>query len=73
MAKRYLTVVIELPDDADAARAVTQALPLFGGFHGGVVTAAYAGDAISENEVFERCADPMLIKSVRDEVAALAG
>lgn len=71
MAKRYLTVVIELPDGV-AAQAVTKALPLFGDFHGGKVTASYAGDAISENEVFERCADPMLIKAVRDEVTALA-
>lgn len=53
---KYLTVVIQLPDDAVAASKVTKALPMFGDFHGGTVTAAYAGDAISENELFEeRC------------------
>lgn len=71
MTKRFLTAVIELPDDAAAAKAVLQALPLFGDFNGGTVTAVYAGDAISENEIFERNADPLLVKAVRDEVASL--
>ncbi len=70
MKKRYFTAVIELPDDPAAAKGVMQALPLFGVFNGGTVTAVYAGDAISENEIFERNADPRLVKAVRDEVAA---
>lgn len=71
MAKRYFTAVIELPDDAAATNVVLKALPLFGDFYGGTVTAVYAGDAISENEIFERNSDPRLVKAVRDEVAAL--
>jgi len=71
MAKRYMTAVIELPDDEKSAREAIHALPLFGDFHGGTVTAIYAGDAISENEIFERNADPRLVKAVRDEAAAL--
>ena len=47
MKKRYFTAVIELPDDPAAAKGVMQALPLFGVFNGGTVTAVYAGDAIS--------------------------
>lgn len=42
MAKRYFTAVIELPEDQAAAKAVLQALPLFGEFNGGTVTAVYA-------------------------------
>lgn len=53
------------------AKAVAQALLLFGNFHAGVVTAAYAGDAISENEGYERCGDPRLNKAMRDEIAVL--
>lgn len=71
MTMRYLTAVIELPEDAEAARGVMLALPMFGDFHGGIVTAVYAGDAISENEIFERNADPRLVQSVRAEVAAM--
>jgi len=29
-----------------------------------MVAAVYAGDAISENEIFERSADPMLITAI---------
>lgn len=72
MTKRYLTVVIELPADPAKAKDVLAEIPLFENFHGGYVTAMYAGDAISENEVFEANADPMLIKTVRDQVAARA-
>lgn len=72
MTKRYMTAVIELPEDKEAAKAVVHALPLFGSFHGGTVTAVYAGDAISENEIFERNADPRLVQAVRAEVAALS-
>lgn len=70
MAKRYMTAVIELPEDQTDAKAVMAALPLFGTFRGGTITAVYAGDAISENEIFEASADPILIKAVRDQVAA---
>lgn len=71
MTKRYFTAVIELPDDPTTAKSVLQALPLFGEFNGGKVTGVYAGDAIRENEIFERNVDPRLMKAVRDEVAAL--
>lgn len=70
---RYLTAVIRLPDDPQAAKTVTGALTMFGDFHGGTVTSLYAGDAISENMIFERNADPHLVKAVRDEVAAHPG
>lgn len=72
MTKQYITAVIDLPDDPVTKKAVTGALGLFNDFHGGKVTALYAGDAISENEIYERNADPHLIKSVRDEVAGLS-
>lgn len=72
MAKQSITVVIELPEDPDARNAIKNALPLFENFHGGQVTAMYAGDAISENEIYKRNADPTLIKAVRDQVAALS-
>ena len=51
---------------------VYRAMALGNNVYGGSVVAAYAGDAISENEIFERNADPRLVKAVRDEVAALS-
>ena len=72
MAKRYMTAVIELPEDEEAALVVYRAMALGNNVYGGSAVAAYAGDAISENEIFERNADPRLVKAVRDEVAALS-
>lgn len=71
MKNRYITAVFKLPADEGQATAVCRALALGNDFLGSAVTAVYAGDAISENEVFERNADPRLVKAVRDEVAAL--
>ena len=71
MKKHYITAVFELPENKEQAGAVCRALTLGNDFLGSTVTAAYAGDAISENEIFERNAAPRLVKAVRDEVAAL--
>lgn len=72
MGAKYITVAVRLPADDAGRRAVTQALALGAEVTGGGrVTAAYAGDAVSENEIYEQHADPLLVKSVRDEVARL--
>lgn len=72
MAKQYMTVVIELPDDPTQRKGVTAALPLFEDFHGGRVTAIYAGDAITETELFEKETDVATAARVRRAAAALA-
>jgi hypothetical protein len=72
MAKQYMTVVIELPDDPAQRKAVTGALPLFENFHGGRVMAIYAGDAITETELFEKETNAATAARVRRDAAALA-
>lgn len=69
---QMMTVVISFPDAATAAKAAREAVPFGGEFHGGEVTAIYAGDAISENEIFEQNANPELIKAVREKVSGQA-
>lgn len=69
MTKQYATAVVELPADPEKRGAVLEVLREHGDFHGGRITAVCLGDAISENEIFERCANPMLLKAVRDDVA----
>jgi hypothetical protein len=69
--KRYMTAVIELPDDPVQRKAVIDALPLFEDFHGGRVTAVYAGDAIRETELFEKVTGAAIGASVRREAAGL--
>jgi hypothetical protein len=69
--KKYLTVVVELPSDNEAAQAVTKALPLFQNLHGGTITAIYAGDAITENELFEQRCSPAVLDEVRREAKVL--
>ncbi|MFL9936451.1 hypothetical protein P0D88_47440 [Paraburkholderia sp. RL18-103-BIB-C] len=71
MGKQYLTVVIELPDDQEQRNAVKKALPLFEDFHGGWVTAMYLGDAITENELFEKEAKAKVTARVRRTAAGL--
>lgn len=73
MTKKYMTVVIELPNDVAAANVVAEALPLFGNFHGGVVTAVYAGDAITASEIYESCANRSVVKIVRELERIKAG
>lgn len=63
--KKYVSVVIELPEDAEARSTVLNSLPLFGEFHGGRITAVYAGDAITENELFEQHVGPEIVREVR--------
>ena len=67
---QYMTVVIKFPDVDTASKVARETLPYGGQFQGGEITAVYAGDAISENEVFEQNSDPKLIQIVRDQVAA---
>jgi len=71
MTKQYFTAVIELPSDPPSSNSIMKVLSLFNDFNGGRVTAVYAGDAITENEVFERHADAGLLRTVRSEVAAI--
>lgn len=72
MDAKYITVAVRLPDDHAGRRAVVEALSLGAAvIGGGRVTAVYAGDAITENEIYERHADPVLSRAVREEVACL--
>ena len=71
MAKQYLTVVIELPDDQEQRNAVKNALPLLKTFTAGGFTAIYFGDAITENELFEKEAKTKVTARVRRTAAGL--
>lgn len=62
---RFLTVVIQLPDDQQQRVTIVQSLPLFGPYHGGEITGMYAGDAISENEILEGYISAREVKSIR--------
>jgi hypothetical protein len=55
---RYLTVVIRLPEDSAQRKAITKEFSLFGKFKHGEVSAVYAGDAITENEILETYVGP---------------
>lgn len=73
MAKPRLIEAIELPDDAEAAKAALRESPMFDDFHGSAVTAVYAGNTIGANQIFERSADPVLIKAILAQVTAFKG
>lgn len=64
---RYVTVVLELPPSPIAKKAVLDALPLFGQFKDARVTAMYAGDAITENELLEQHVRPQEVRLIREQ------
>lgn len=69
-APRFLTVVIQLPEDPASRRAIAEDLQLFRDYKGGKVTAVYAGDAISENEQMEALIPCSATHAIREQVNA---
>lgn len=66
---RYVTVVLELPASPAATKAVLDALPLFGKFKEARVSAMYAGDAITENELLEQHVRPTEVRLIREQAS----
>lgn len=66
----FLTVVIQLPEEPAAQRAIVEDLQLFRDYKGGKVTAVYAGDAISENEQMEALIPSSATRTIREQVNA---
>lgn len=67
----YLTVVLELPTDTSARQSVLNALPLFGQFQSARITAMYAGDAVTENELMEPFITPKEVHLIRERANQL--
>lgn len=53
MAPKYMTVVIQMPDNQEQRGKIIDAVGLGKTFHGGVVTAASSEDEISKVEKYE--------------------
>lgn len=66
-ATRFLTVVIRLPDDPRARDAVVCDFRLFEKYKGADVTALYAGDAITENELLEQHVPRSEVRLIREQ------
>jgi hypothetical protein len=72
MPKDYLTVVIQLPDEPEQRKTVTAALPLFGNFHGGRITAMSLEDEITVNELLEQKLDSDDVEEAREKAKQIA-
>ena len=54
----FITVVIQLPEDEQSRKRISNELMLGGEFHGGKVTAFSADDEITLMEMIEEICDP---------------
>lgn len=64
---RFLTVVLELPDNPAVKRDVLDALPLFGQFKGANITGVAAGDAVTESELLEQIVHPKELRPILEQ------
>lgn len=64
---RFLTVVIRLPDDSCARDAVVRDFRLYEKYKGADITALYAGDAITENELLAQYLPRMELRLIREQ------
>lgn len=64
---QFLTVVIRLPDDPSARADVVRDFRLFEKYKDADVTALYAGDAITENELLEQHVPPTEVRLIREQ------
>lgn len=68
MEKQYVTMVVELPDDPIQRNALLGTLHGDAYFQGSRIVASCHGDAITENEIFERITNPATVKALRADV-----
>lgn len=66
-----MTVVLELPENMEQRKAVTQALAIGSIFNGAYVTAASLEDEISINEALEQVVDLEIMESARRKAKAI--
>lgn len=71
MKNKFMTVVIQLPEDADQRNQITENLGLDKVFHGGVVTAVSLEDEITVNELMEEQFSLKEVNSIRERAKAL--
>jgi hypothetical protein len=69
LATNYLTVVLQLPADAQGRKRICNALSLDTDFFGAKVTATSLADEIAVNQLLELRCDPVDVQDVRTRVA----
>ena len=65
MNHKFLTVVIQLPDDINQCNAITEQFKVSDEFLGGTVTAISLEDEITVNELLEEQLDSDLVAATR--------
>jgi hypothetical protein len=69
LATNYLTVVLQLPADAQGRKRICNVLSLDADFFGAKVTATSLADEIAVNQLLELRCDPVDVQDVRTRVA----
>ncbi|MCA8197275.1 hypothetical protein [Burkholderia vietnamiensis] len=72
MPKDYMTVVIQLPDDAEKREALTGLFKCSEEFHGGRITAMSLEDEITVNELLEAKLDSDDVDEAREQAKEIA-
>lgn len=72
MPKDYMTVVIQLPDDAEKRETLTRLFKCSEEFHGGRITAMSLEDEITVNELLEAKLDSDDVDEARTQAKAIA-